>query len=303
MATCLHALCLALPLLINFAVHSPLCSVNFIPDERLVVADQNGCFPDGFAAEKDGLCRVFPSEFPQLLPVFKGSCIMQSTPGRFHCHDHATLCPLLHSMDYTKLHVHVPACVHPIWLTIKLSIGYHSSRSKFGKASINYYPNSTATFNLPLAMSGDIEVNPGPVKDPCGNCNRPVKSNQRSLLCEDCSLYWHQKCIPEMNITQYTLLISSTIDWFCPNCLSASLPFSSCSDTSFQEAFADLPNSSHPSAVDIKRLPSVSDSTLSAPTASLVTYLGCYKMLAVSETRVWILPLQSPLRPHLTSWL
>lgn len=42
-------------------------------------------------------------------------------------------------------------------------------------------------FNLPLAMSGDIEVNPGPVKDPCGNCNRPVKSNQRSLLCEDCS--------------------------------------------------------------------------------------------------------------------
>lgn len=70
-----------------------------------------------------------------------------------------------------------------------------------------------------------------------------------------------------MNITQYTLLISSTIDWFCPNCLSASLPFSSCSDTSFQEAFADLPNSSHPS-VDISRLPSVSDSTLSAPTAS-----------------------------------
>ena len=32
--------------------------------------------------------------------------------------------------------------------------------------------------------------------------------------------------------------ISSTIDWFCPNCSNA-LPFASCSDTSFQEMFSN----------------------------------------------------------------
>ena len=136
-------------------------------------------------------------------------------------------------MHYTKLSVGV----HQIWLNIKPIYGSHR-RSKFGKAQVNYYPNSTATFNINLNVCGDIEVNPGPVKDPCGKCSRPVKCNQRSLLCEDCNLYWHQKCIPDMTVTQYTLLITSTIDWICPGCtLAASLPFASCSDASFLSVF------------------------------------------------------------------
>ena len=136
-------------------------------------------------------------------------------------------------MHCTKLYVGV----HQIWLNIKPIYGSHR-RSKFGKAQVNYYPNSTATFNINLNVCGDIEVNPGPVKDPCGKCSRPVKCNQRSLLFEDCNLYWHQKCIPDMTVTQYTLLITSTIDWICPGCtLAASVLFASCSDASFLSVF------------------------------------------------------------------
>ena len=143
-----------------------------------------------------------------------------------------------------------------IWLIYKHKPS--TQRRKFGSAPIQYYSNSTASFNIPLTVSGDIESNPGPVKDPCGNCSRPGKCNQRSLLCEDCNKFWHQKCIPEMTIIQYTELISSTIDWFCPHC-SITLPFSSCSDTSSQDVFdvtQDL-NSTQASGKDTSRVQSL----------------------------------------------
>ena len=34
---------------------------------------------------------------------------------------------------------------------------------------------------LSLIFSGDISLNPGPVKYPCGSCEKPVKSNQHGI--------------------------------------------------------------------------------------------------------------------------
>ena len=39
-----------------------------------------------------------------------------------------------------------------------------------------------------LMLSGDIELNPGPVKFPCTICKNPVKKNQRGLCCDVCNL-------------------------------------------------------------------------------------------------------------------
>ena len=42
---------------------------------------------------------------------------------------------------------------------------------------------------LILALSGDIEMNPGPVAYPCTVCSNPVKKNQRAILCSTCDMW------------------------------------------------------------------------------------------------------------------
>ena len=44
-----------------------------------------------------------------------------------------------------------------------------------------------------LCLSGDIELNPGPVKYPCKVCDRSVKSNQQGIQCECCYSWLHAK--------------------------------------------------------------------------------------------------------------
>jgi hypothetical protein len=56
-------------------------------------------------------------------------------------------------------------------------------------------------FILLLLISGDVAENPGPVKNPCGKCERPVRSNQRVIQCEDCMFWHHIKCI-EMTVSE-----------------------------------------------------------------------------------------------------
>jgi hypothetical protein len=46
-----------------------------------------------------------------------------------------------------------------------------------------------------ILMSGDIAINPGPIKFPCGQCGKSVSSNQRAIQCEECLFWQHIKCI------------------------------------------------------------------------------------------------------------
>ena len=50
---------------------------------------------------------------------------------------------------------------------------------------------------LLLVLAGDtgFQLNPGPCKYPCGVCQKPVKSNQAGIECEECLLWYHKKCI------------------------------------------------------------------------------------------------------------
>ena len=43
----------------------------------------------------------------------------------------------------------------------------------------NYYLHAIC---LQLLLSGDISVNPGPVKNPCSACQKPVRKNQSAIL-------------------------------------------------------------------------------------------------------------------------
>ena len=68
-------------------------------------------------------------------------------------------------------------------------------------------------------MAGDIEINPGPhYRFPCGDCEKPVKSNQHGLLCSDCEKWFHTKC-ERVSLTEYKRLYANPTDpWICTFC-------------------------------------------------------------------------------------
>lgn len=119
--------------------------------------------------------------------------------------------------------------------------------------SVAYYSNSTANFHLlrVINLSNDIEVNPGPVKNPCGVCSKPLRSNQRTLTCCNCEIRQHAKCV-DVNKTQF-LALSNSNDWCCSCCslpqftdsfFDASLSTSTSSSVSCVSQLDDSSNSS-----------------------------------------------------------
>ena len=76
-----------------------------------------------------------------------------------------------------------------------------------------------------VLQSGDIEPNPGPTwKYPCGSCAGPVKSNQKSIFCDVCSMWFRTRCIG-LTDDEYSHLQASPDTWACRSCLSEVLPF------------------------------------------------------------------------------
>ena len=68
-----------------------------------------------------------------------------------------------------------------------------------------------------LLLGGDISLNPGPIKFPCGKCVKSVRSNQDALQCEDCDVWTHRNCLA-MSKQEYYRLGTCTESWFCETC-------------------------------------------------------------------------------------
>ena len=47
----------------------------------------------------------------------------------------------------------------------------------------------------PCQRCGDIHLNPGPIKFPCKECGKSVRNNQNAMLCSECGLCIHAKCL------------------------------------------------------------------------------------------------------------
>ena len=101
-------------------------------------------------------------------------------------------------------------------------------RSKYNRSRIAYCAGKgTQTFQLLkdasilLILSGDLECNPGPVKNPCSSCNRAVAKTHRALLCGSCDKECHigPKC-GNVSTTQYkTYKKTINYSWKCPSCV------------------------------------------------------------------------------------
>ena len=88
--------------------------------------------------------------------------------------------------------------------------------------------NGRSTFQLSRnLLSGDIHPHPGPAgkrtpKYPCKECGKNVRSNQDAILCVECNLWSHAKCLNLTKAAFKYYLDNPNIDWTCSWC---SLPF------------------------------------------------------------------------------
>ena len=70
---------------------------------------------------------------------------------------------------------------------------------------------------LLLLLCGDVSLNPGPVKNPCGICSRPIAKNHRAILCEACYCWHHIKCAG-ISPAEYVTLGGTDEPWCCQQC-------------------------------------------------------------------------------------
>ena len=78
--------------------------------------------------------------------------------------------------------------------------------------------NITAYADTLVILSGDVALNPGPVKDPCAICQKGCRQNQKAIQCDLCDEWIHAKCIG-MNNTEYRELSNPSMSWQCIKCL------------------------------------------------------------------------------------
>lgn len=84
--------------------------------------------------------------------------------------------------------------------------------------------HQNSLFLIFLLIAGDIESNPGPIKNPCSICLKSVAKNHRAVLCDNCNLWSHIKC---SNISGMECNHLSNLEEFnfqCPRCLMNELP-------------------------------------------------------------------------------
>eukprot|EP00112_Aurelia_sp_Birch-Aquarium-sp1_P021970 Seg604.7 transcript_id=Seg604.7/GoldUCD/mRNA.D3Y31 product="putative RNA-directed DNA polymerase from transposon X-element" pseudo=true protein_id=Seg604.7/GoldUCD/D3Y31 len=116
---------------------------------------------------------------------------------------------------------------------LKISLGLkrrNYGKRKFMKSRLQYYctNSSSSTFQLEsdgtirsqIIMSGDILQNPGPIRNPCSACGRPVAKNHHALDCNRCEKRCHigPKC-GNISLHDYKKMLEETsLQWECPSC-------------------------------------------------------------------------------------
>ena len=97
---------------------------------------------------------------------------------------------------------------------------YTSSRHR----TLLKYPTSKTSpykylFSVILLLSNDINLNPGPQKDPCCECLKGCRRNQKAIQCDECQGWFHAKCINMSSIEYNYHLQDTDSNWSCNSCL------------------------------------------------------------------------------------
>ena len=70
---------------------------------------------------------------------------------------------------------------------------------------------------LRIAVSNDIESNPGPEDHACQHCNIDVNWSSLALQCDGCDKWSHKECL-NMSSAHYTCLENESSVWLCSRC-------------------------------------------------------------------------------------
>lgn len=150
-----------------------------------------------------------------------------------------------------------------------LLVGYESFIAKgrsYQSAILNPYDSHLGLSRLLcklLLLGGNVALNPGPNwKYPCGKCSKPVKSNQKGILCDFCDRWYHARCC-EINNIQYDELADSSCIWLCAEC---GLPNYSSSVLLSRESTFESVNSFTPLSPDFNPSVNTSPQLHSTPT-------------------------------------
>ena len=56
--------------------------------------------------------------------------------------------------------------------------------------------NSTLNILMTTIIANNCStLNPGPARNPCGVCTKPVRSNQQAIECEECYSWYYKQCL------------------------------------------------------------------------------------------------------------
>lgn len=113
-------------------------------------------------------------------------------------------------------------------------------KRKYLQGKVVYYSNSSATFNMDIIRAGDVELNPGDIKNPCSVCGNPVARTHRALACSTCKLKSHIKCSSITPAVYYEFSARLNYVWECPSYLwkttIGSVPFYGVDDAEFLQS-------------------------------------------------------------------
>ena len=100
-------------------------------------------------------------------------------------------------------------------------------RKSFCHLRLQYYCNSTATFQLnKVLVSGDVQLNPGPVKNPCTVCEKAVVKTHRSMTCDGCGFKTLIKWCNVSPVEYVNFQNFNDHTWLYSNCEEYDLNFS-----------------------------------------------------------------------------
>ena len=76
---------------------------------------------------------------------------------------------------------------------------------------------SISILYLLILQCGDVELQPGPIKYPCGICNKNVRWNAKAIQCDGCDIWFHSKCA-NIGPDSFSRLSKSNVSWICIQC-------------------------------------------------------------------------------------
>ena len=111
-----------------------------------------------------------------------------------------------------------------------------STGRQFFKSRLCMYSNTSCCITCQLQsdssiyrilLSGDISLNPGPVRWPCSVCGKAVATNHRAIQCDNCDKWCHisRKC-GNVSLKDCRKFMNDSINslrWYCPPCTNQNL--------------------------------------------------------------------------------